>query len=261
MFRGFWPEKHQAHACAVDELKDRVSELELNNPRDVDEEEDDSAREPSPVPYNDDWYHAGQESDMEEDAKQQRRGEEKQAVGGVPVAPDDPEAYEDEPFDPFEEDWDSVVETEEIKDPNWCFECYCTQTSAESEVNQDYQRLKQIRTEGMGKMSQIALCRTLQNEYNTTIRPYQTYKDKAVSLKNWRDHPTLHTINSDVVEEASLKFLCAAIRHVEKTTFRRNKRKHDQQTLDDKKLNLWLKLEDRRKRLMVEHRNRQCGNV
>jgi hypothetical protein len=249
MFHGMWPDAQSASAsAAADDIQERVSALEL-----TDEDDD---RLPTPVPFDDDgdWHHATvAHHDSEDEA------DKKQPPSGVPVAEDDPDAYEDEPFDPFDEDWDSVVEKEEIKDPTWCFECYCTQTEAEGEVNQDYQRLKKLRVECMGKMSKIAMCKTLNDDYNTSIRPFQTYKHLAVPLKNWRDHPTKHTIQADVVEEDSLKFLCELSRHLEKTTFRRNKRKHDQVSIDKDKVNLWLKVEDRRKRLMAEHRNRQCS--
>lgn len=270
MFRKFFPQLNAA--AAQDDLHARVATLELNNSGDspqhsIDDQYDypDDVEEQQPTVEEERKQAADAERDELLDARREGVSQGMENAGhGVPVDPDDPEAYGDECYDPSEEDWSTVQEIEPIVDPTFCFECLYTQSPDEQEANDFYALLKKARSECLGHKRPTQICVSLQQEYNKYIRPHLEnvkHRDLPVSLINWRDHPTIHVKQPDVIEEKSLAYICNVMSHLERTTFRRpKKRKHPENDseswLDTTKINLWLKLEVPRKRMMIEQRRR-----
>lgn len=291
MFNFRWPDLSQVtippsqHAdAAIGNITERAAALDLDiqdarNHRggsDINQDDDDDSFEEIPPPHEEEGYNDEGEIHYHEEHREEQELDQARSSGvsagmdnaghGIPVQPDDPDAYEYEPFDPLDDndEWKDYKEIEFIPDPSFCWRCYATQSMAEQEINQDYQDNKKLEMETLGKMSEFKRALAQQADYNLNIRPYDPFLiDKPVSLVNWRDHASVHTINPDVIEERSLRFLCSVRRHLEATTMLRpKKRKADQlhpaqhDKLDQSKLKIWLQIEAPIKRLMTEQRRR-----
>ncbi len=293
MFSNYWPDSSlialpsSQHAeAAIVAITDRAAALDIDiqdaRAREREQEEDDSferiqsqpneeeedeEEDEGPISYHDD-NRDRQREDNEDDELDRARSQGvstgmENAGHGVPVSAEDPDAYEDEPFDPLENDeWKDYKEVEYIPDPSFCWKCWATQTASEQEINQDYQDNNKLQMETLGKMSEFKAALAQQTDYNLNIRPYNPFLiDKPVSLLNFRDHASVHTINPDVIDERSLRFLCYVRRHIEVTTMRRPKKRKAgdsryEEKLDKDKLRIWMQIDAPIKRLMTEKRRR-----
>lgn len=120
---------------------------------------------------------------------------------GAAQAPQEISDYVPSPYNHYT--FEHVVE-EPCNDPDFCFQCNCSQDAREWEKNGRYLKLISFINDNFDKISMHALCAQVQQIYNRDLRPYTQLK------LPWRqqiiyDHIVFHAPSPRIMYELSLR--------------------------------------------------------